>query len=29
VPIVSWRPDLGTQQDPRSVYVYGGVARKP
>jgi SAM-dependent methyltransferase len=29
VPIVSWRPDPGTQQDPRSVYAYGGVARKP
>jgi SAM-dependent methyltransferase len=29
VPIVAWRPDPGTDQDPRSVYVYGGVARKP
>jgi SAM-dependent methyltransferase len=29
VPIVAWRPDPGETQDPRSVYVYGGVARKP
>jgi SAM-dependent methyltransferase len=29
VPIVSWRPDPGTKQDSRSVYAYGGVARKP
>jgi len=29
VPIAVWRPDPGAQQDPRSVYVYGGVARKP
>jgi len=29
VPIVAWRPDPGPKQDPRSVYVYGGVARKP
>jgi SAM-dependent methyltransferase len=29
VPIAAWRPDPGIQQDPRSVYVYGGVARKP
>jgi len=29
VPIVAWRPDPGTQQDPHSAYVYGGVARKP
>jgi SAM-dependent methyltransferase len=29
VPIVAWRPDPGTGQDPRSVYAYGGVARKP
>ncbi len=29
VPIVSWRPDPEDDQDPRSVYVYGGVARKP
>jgi SAM-dependent methyltransferase len=29
VPIVAWRPDPGTQQDPHSVYAYGGVARKP
>ncbi len=28
VPIAAWRPDPGIQQDPRSVYVYGGVARK-
>jgi SAM-dependent methyltransferase len=29
VPMVSWRPDPGANQDPRSVYAYGGVARKP
>jgi SAM-dependent methyltransferase len=29
VPIVSWRPDPGTEQDPRTVSAYGGVARKP
>jgi SAM-dependent methyltransferase len=29
VPIAAWRPDPGTDQDPRSVYAYGGVARKP
>jgi len=29
VPIAAWRPDPGIQQDPRSVYVYGGAARKP
>jgi SAM-dependent methyltransferase len=29
VPIAAWRPDPGTEQDPRSVYAYGGVARKP
>src|SRR6266498_278066 len=29
VPILAWRPDAGETRDPRSVYVYGGVARKP
>jgi SAM-dependent methyltransferase len=29
VPMATWRPDPGTEQDPRSVYAYGGVARKP
>ena len=29
VPPAAWRPDPGSQQDPHSVYVYGGVARKP
>jgi SAM-dependent methyltransferase len=30
VPILAWRPDPGAERDdPRSVYVYGGVARKP
>jgi S-adenosyl methyltransferase len=29
VPIAAWRPDPGTEQDPRSVSAYGGVARKP
>ena len=29
VPLAAWRPDPGTDQDPRSVYAYGGVARKP
>src|SRR6266511_510508 len=30
VPILAWRPDPGLpRRDPRSVYVYGGVARKP
>jgi SAM-dependent methyltransferase len=29
VPMATWRPDPGAEQDPRSVYVYGGVARKP
>jgi SAM-dependent methyltransferase len=29
VPLAAWRPDPGTGQDPRSVYAYGGVARKP
>ena len=29
VPMAAWRPDPGAEQDPRSVYAYGGVARKP
>jgi hypothetical protein len=29
VPLAAWRPDPGTDQDPDSVYAYGGVARKP
>jgi SAM-dependent methyltransferase len=29
VPLAAWRPDPGTGQAPRSVYAYGGVARKP
>jgi SAM-dependent methyltransferase len=29
VPMAAWRPDPGAAQDPRSVYAYGGVARKP
>lgn len=29
VPMATWRPDPGAEQDPRSVYAYGGVARKP
>jgi SAM-dependent methyltransferase len=29
VPMAAWRPDPGADQDPRSVYAYGGVARKP
>jgi hypothetical protein len=29
VPLAVWRPDPGAEQDPRSVYAYGGVARKP
>jgi hypothetical protein len=29
VPLAAWRPDPGADQDPRSVYAYGGVARKP
>ena len=29
VPMASWRPDPGAEQDPHSVYAYGGVARKP
>jgi SAM-dependent methyltransferase len=30
VPILTWRPDPGLpKRDPHSVYVYGGVARKP
>jgi SAM-dependent methyltransferase len=28
-PLAAWRPDPGTGQDPRGVYAYGGVARKP
>jgi SAM-dependent methyltransferase len=28
-PMAAWRPDPGDSQDPRSVYAYGGVARKP
>ena len=29
VPMATWRPDPDAEQDPRSVYAYGGVARKP
>jgi hypothetical protein len=29
VPMATWRPDPSDSQDPRSVYAYGGVARKP
>jgi SAM-dependent methyltransferase len=29
VPMATWRPDPDAGQDPRSVYAYGGVARKP
>jgi SAM-dependent methyltransferase len=29
VPMAAWRPDPGAERDPRSVYAYGGVARKP
>jgi SAM-dependent methyltransferase len=29
VPLPAWRPDPGTEQEPRSVSAYGGVARKP
>jgi SAM-dependent methyltransferase len=29
VPMAAWRPDPGSDQDPASVYAYGGVARKP
>ena len=29
VPMAAWRPDPGAGRDPRSVYAYGGVARKP
>jgi SAM-dependent methyltransferase len=30
VPILAWRPDPGLpKRDPHSVYVYGGIARKP
>jgi hypothetical protein len=27
--MAAWRPDPGSDQDPASVYAYGGVARKP
>jgi hypothetical protein len=29
VPMATWRPDPDADQDPRGVYAYGGVARKP
>jgi SAM-dependent methyltransferase len=29
VPMATWRPDPRAGMDPRSVYAYGGVARKP
>jgi SAM-dependent methyltransferase len=29
VPMATWHPDPSSEQDPRSVYAYGGVARKP
>jgi SAM-dependent methyltransferase len=29
VPMAAWRPDPGAELDPRSVYAYAGVARKP
>jgi SAM-dependent methyltransferase len=29
VPLAAWRPVPGAEQDPRSVYAYAGVARKP
>jgi SAM-dependent methyltransferase len=29
VPMAGWRPEPGADLDPRSVYAYGGVARKP
>jgi SAM-dependent methyltransferase len=29
VPMAAWRPDPRAEQDPRSAYAYGGVARKP
>jgi SAM-dependent methyltransferase len=29
VPMATWHPDPGEGLDPRSVYAYGGVARKP
>jgi SAM-dependent methyltransferase len=28
-PMATWRPDPSAGMDPRSVYAYGGVARKP
>jgi SAM-dependent methyltransferase len=29
VAMAAWCPDPGAERDPRSVYAYGGVARKP
>jgi hypothetical protein len=29
VPMATWRPDPGSDQDPASIYAHGGVARKP
>jgi S-adenosyl methyltransferase len=29
VPVLAWRPDGPHDADPRSVYIYAGVARKP
>jgi hypothetical protein len=29
VPMAAWRPEPGSHLDPRSVYAYAGVARKP
>jgi hypothetical protein len=29
VPMVTWRPDPGSGQDPRSVYASGGIAANP
>jgi SAM-dependent methyltransferase len=29
VPMATWHPDPGEGLDPRSVYAYGGVARRP
>lgn len=29
VPVLAWRPDPGSQADPRSAYYYAGVGRKP
>lgn len=28
VPLAAWRPDPASKEDPRSVYAYGGAARK-